>query len=186
MIQRLKQLWKDPVWSKVIATAIMLGVGALVPFLFNVIPQINLLGSVFWDLLLLQFSIRVWMILIVVIIVISAIILIKRFKKSTKIGFLKYTKDTIYGIDWNWKWSAPSVYNNNSYSIVDLQLRCPTCCSELDTNGNYRNLVTCINEECSWRWTEQFNLKSKIFSINELKRKAENVIDRKRHNKEYK
>lgn len=177
--------WKDPVWSKVISVGLIGILGSLGSWLFGFWSQIKSLLMFILSCLTYEVDIPVWLLLVSIPLLLGLIPTLKSFKVDHEPGFLKYKKDIILGIDWNWGWSSPN-FHNDKYSIRDLHPRCPNCKSSLELNDYSGQLVHCINDSCNWQWRPQGSFHNRISHSSELKQKVWNVIDRKIHNGEFK
>ncbi len=121
----LKRIWADPVWSKVIATAIV-AVGVLGAGWF-----FNLLSSA-WGLVLTAFSylgsttlVWNWLLLIMAgctLLVVGMILWESRGPKgkNNQPEWTQYRSDEFAGFRWHWRY-------NSFEEIVDLFPCCPTC-----------------------------------------------------------
>lgn len=180
MMNFLLKIWKDPVWSKVIATGLLLILGGLYAW----INQINLIPLIM-SLLIYEVVIPNWLLLIAVPILISIIPLYKLLIKDSEPKFTKYKMDNILGIDWSWEWSKPN-YQNNNYTIRALYSRCPNCKSSLQIENNSGQLVQCINNDCQWKWQQPGVFAERITHSSQLISKVHNIIDQKAYSGEFK
>lgn len=177
MIETLKKLWHDPVWSKVIAAAV---IASATYFLVDKHIIWKILESIF-EFMIFQVSMPIWVLILSSLVFLFLIPIIAFIKKRKIPRFLSYKSDNIFDIDWFWEWSPPSVYNNNKYEIMNITPRCPSCYSLLDLNDYSGILVNCVNENCNWEWEWARNRSSSkhITHSSELKSKVLNEIDRR-------
>ena len=178
------KLWKDPVWSKVISTGLIVIFGTLGTWFLGLWPQIKTALIAVVGAFLYQVEIPIWLILALVPCLLFFIPILQSFKSDSEPSFVKYKSDKIFGINWSWGWSPPGYYNDK-YSIKDLRPRCPNCNSSLEIDDYSGELVHCINDECNWKWKERGDFNNRISHSSELNQKVWNVIDRKIHNNEY-
>lgn len=176
----VKKLWRDPVWSAVIATGII----ALVTYLLGYWNQIWLTIKSAASLLATPLSFPLWVVMVAVPVLLFTVpviaSLIASFRSAKEPRFLSYTSDTIFDINWSWRWLPPSVYDSH-YTMRDLVPRCPSCAAVLEINDYCGSLVQCINENCSWQWERQRRHGSRIGHSSELDSKVRNEIDRRLH-----
>lgn len=172
----LKKLWKDPVWSAVISAGLI----ALASYLFGLWPTIwQAMGSVL-GLLALPISIPLWLIIVAIPALLLVIPIIIALRPDREPPFTKYTNDNIFDINWAWQWSTPTRYRSQ-YELKALTPRCPTCHAVLSINDYSGSLVSCINENCNWKWARQRHHSSRISHSTELYTKVHNEIDRRIH-----
>jgi len=98
IVQRLKDVWSDPVWSAVISAAIVSGLSAL--FLWALKAQFGWRStyevSVFWLSAMLFFA------------AVSTIAAVRwlSYSRALKRGWRHYTKDMFLGALWHWSYNA--------------------------------------------------------------------------------
>jgi hypothetical protein len=172
----VKKLWKDPVWSAVIAAGIVAAATYLLgywPHIWRALTQIPSWLSV-------GVTLPLWAVILLVPALLLAIPLVSSLHSSKKPGFLSYTRDTIFEINWSWRWLPPGFYTSQ-YTMHDLVARCPSCTAVLEFNDYSRPLVRCVNESCSWQWERQRRSGSRIGSSSELESRVRNEVDRRIH-----
>jgi len=184
MKELLSKLWKDPVWSKVIASGLLLFFSVLGTWFFGLWPKIHKNLLQIWGLATYEVSIQMWLIIISVPLLVFLIPLIRGILPEKEPRFIKYRSDNILDINWLWDWSPPS-FHNDKYSIKNLYPRCPKCSSILEINDCSGQLVHCINDECDWSWNHQRSFQKGTTHSSQLDQKVKSVIDRKIHNGEY-
>lgn len=172
----VQKLWKDPVWSAVIAA----GIVAVATYLLGYWPQIWQLVKSIPSLFATPLSIPLWALLLAVPTLLLAIPFVASLKSVKEPSFVSYTSDTIFDITWFWRWLSPGFYNSH-YTIQDLVPRCPSCGAVLTINDYSGSLVSCINENCSWQWERQSRHGFRIGHSSELDSKVRNEIDRRIH-----
>jgi len=132
-----------------------------VDFLFNIFSKA-------WDLLITSYSVPgyVWF-FIIIFVIIGIVGLYSEFKpKKKEEDFLKYTKDTIYGIPYRWKWNQSEIYNLDSF--------CPKCDGILVSNYDvfYIQSKSKINcENCDFQLIQE-----KYYSSDLIKREISRRI----------
>lgn len=170
----IKKVWSDPVWSSVIAAAIIASASYFAGFWPHIWQFIKAIPS----LLARPVVIPVWALLVAIPALVFIVPLVRSLRTNRGPQFLGYVKDRILDIDWHWRWSAPHIYNSH-YQIQDLTPRCPDCKAVLEINDYRGELVICVNENCSWQWKRQFRHGSRIGHSSELDSKVRNEIDRR-------
>lgn len=128
MNDKLKSIWHDPVWSKVIATAIITILGFVVTVGWNWLGG----GKTIQDSLKLVFEYKVnlWLVLAVLILILIVIGLIIRNKQNKNQApitpFLTgFTEGFYQGQRWKWHWQWSPIYK--FYYVTDLNIECPVC-----------------------------------------------------------
>jgi len=172
----VRKLWKDPVWSAVIAAGIVAGA----TYLLGYWPYISQFVQIIPSLLATPVSIPIWALLLGVPVLLLAIPFFASLNTEKEPRFISYRSDTIFDIRWYWRW-LPSGFHSSDYQIQDLTPRCPSCGAVLTINDYSGSLVSCINENCSWQWDRQHNHDSRIGDSLELDSKVRNEIDRRIH-----
>lgn len=128
MSQWLKNIWHDPVWSKVIATAII----SILTFVVTV--GWNWLGdgkSILESLkLVFEYKVNLWLFFAVLILILIVRGLLLRNKQNKgvapKTPFVSGFTEGIYqGQRWKWHWQWSVTYK--FYYIADLNVICPVC-----------------------------------------------------------
>jgi hypothetical protein len=175
----MKNIWKDPVWSKVIAGGIL----AILIYLIDFWPLIWKSTIYIVNLLKISIPIPIWLLIVVVPTLLIAVPLLKYFRPNGEPRFTKYTYDNIFDINWSWRWIPPGAHRS-SYQLSDLTARCPTCHSLLTINNYDGKLVICINEHCNWKWKRQQQHGSHFSHSSELNTTVHNEIDRRIHSGE--
>jgi len=184
MKSSLGKIWKDPVFSKIIATGLIFLIGAIGTWFFGIWPYLKNGLAYIYSGFIYEIYVPVWSLFLAIPFLLFLFPMIQKFKKKEEPSFIKYTHDHILGIDWSWDWLPPGIYNKK-YSIKNVRPRCPDCKSILEINDYSGQLVHCINDECKWRWQQQGHFDNRISHSSKLNQKVVNIIDRKTHNKEY-
>lgn len=65
--------------------------------------------------------------------------------------FTAYTQDSIFNIQWSWRWLPPTIHGNH-YTLKNLTPYCPSCSASLAINNHTNVLITCTNKRCEWTW----------------------------------
>jgi hypothetical protein len=119
-MNKIKKIWNDPVWSKVISAIILLTLSYFV----GIISWIWYLIKYFFNLLTDQINIPIWIFLSLVFFVfISLLLFLKNVFKKDDLETIKiqdYYEDIIFSIKWRWSYAS-----NNE--IVRLNAFCPAC-----------------------------------------------------------
>ncbi|MBQ3617418.1 MAG: hypothetical protein IJQ89_07020 [Bacteroidales bacterium] len=137
----IKKIWRDPVWSKVIAGVLLMVITAIV----SVIRSSYSETESFMDVLntVLGVKINLWLALAVVLIVwiVVSIVKQKKNKKNSipQVPFVNgFTEGDYQRMKWKWRWKWNK--SLNIYDLTDLNLVCPLCNEGVLTIGymNYR------------------------------------------------
>ena len=127
----LKNIWKDPVWSKVIATAILavLGIGGAYASNrwadFSIGDSIINFLDVSYSWATSRSSIPNWLSLIIGLLVLPTILVFLIFLwnlirgENTSPSWRSYKEDVFFGIRWRWKYIDES--------ITEVHTFCPHC-----------------------------------------------------------
>ncbi len=121
----LMKIWKDPVWSKIIATAILVLFGGIGTYFLGAWPDLlkDLIKLV--EFLNSTNPVKNWVIGLALIpwlligFIILALIVESFKKKEPSLNWHSYTSDTFFGLKWQWSYSS-----NN---ITDIYSFCPRC-----------------------------------------------------------
>ena len=129
----LKRIWNDPVWSKVLAGAILAALGLLGTYLFNwwhyisdFAQQIYNFIAYLWRLKSETATVTNWILLTIVLLALPtifrifvALISLFRTPPQKELTWRDYTEDIFFNIRWRWR------YINNQ--ITDLHSFCMHC-----------------------------------------------------------
>lgn len=121
----LKQLWHDPVWSKVIAGSILAAIGVVVTYFLDWWSAIGHFLKATIDFFLASSSIPNWILSILILVFLAVVAVVatsiwERFNPKAKAAtWDNYTCDTFFGIVWRWRYRYGA--------IKDLTTYCPTC-----------------------------------------------------------
>lgn len=178
------KFWRDPVWSKVISSGLLLFFALMGTWIFDLWPMIYRIMVQVWNVITYKIHIPAWLLALSIPFLIFLIPLIQSVIPDREPSFIKYKNDNILGINWSWEWASPNFYNEK-YSIKNLHPRCPNCSSRLEINDYSGQIVSCINDECSWKWSHQGSFQNMITHSSQLNQKVHNIIDRKLFNSEY-
>jgi hypothetical protein len=114
---KLKSIWNDPVWSKVIATAIVAAVGLVITSLLDLWPAIGFGVSVALDFLGASTPVSNWLLglfitcTLLVVLVIGAAIWQHIFPTQS-VTWHRYSTDTFLGLSWHWQYGSDGgIYN---------------------------------------------------------------------------
>jgi hypothetical protein len=179
----LRIIWKDPVWSKVIAGGLTFVIASSTTWLYG-LWEISSVATSIQNVLFYRLDVPVWLAALIVPALISVVpvfnVLIKREKKPE---FSNYTRDIILGITWTWSWSPANW--EGSYAMENIRARCPECKSTLQITDYSELRVNCPNDGCDWEWSERGNGQDKLANVAALNHKVWSVVDRKVHTGEY-
>jgi hypothetical protein len=126
-VEFIRKVWKDPVWSKVIAAGILLGIPVLVAYATNSWTIIGNFLTSMWHWLFETDTSPNWVLIPAGILGILALVLLILKLKSqfSQIKYLdSYTCDDFYNLKWRWSFGF-------SYSIDTIQSFCPECDHQL-------------------------------------------------------
>jgi hypothetical protein len=174
----LKNIWSDPVWSKVISIGV---VGLLTAFWAYFSGYWGKITAAFiWlsDFFNQEVINPLWVMVIAVPVLLLAIPTIIRLLPERKPRFTQYVNDNIFGIAWHWSWGKIDYYSDKLH-VIGLHARCPECKSILEVNNFRPQLLLCINDACSWKWKRPSLSGKSISDYSELGKKVMTEIDRK-------
>lgn len=121
MLDLIKKVWKDPVWSKVISAGIL----ALFVWLGYQFDFIRNDKTIFFEFFQQEVKIQVWIVFLILIINIVLLFLSVRYiltlyKVDEDDLFHSYCYDKILGLTWRWDYSTID-------QIINLHSFCPNC-----------------------------------------------------------
>ena len=138
--QKRQNIWLDPVWSKVIATAIVAATGLLLSGVASLFGKESF-GEVLKSALL--FQVPLFVVVILLLVAVFATITIIDLKKEQKPSFLNVTEMTIGQFTWTWSWEKDE--GTGRYYVGELHLVCPTCKGAMYC-GWMDHYYKCINQ----------------------------------------
>jgi hypothetical protein len=147
--ESIKKYWHDPVWSKVIAGAILAVTAGISTYFFDWWPIIGRVLKATLDFVLSSTSTPIWLLgillipLLLVLIVIGLVIWSK-LRPSNQIPIWRnYTKDTFFDIRWTWRYDETN-------KIIDLYSFCPDCDFQIypQPNRDFLGQFTHIQFHC--------------------------------------
>ena len=148
MKEWFKQIWNDPVGSKVIAAGIIAIISAVFPFIIKAIGITTNIEDAFKAVF--TFKVNIWLAIAIVVVIMIIRGLIQRHKeKNQKVPVPPFVNDFVesyyQNLKWKWRWQWSPTYN--FYYVVDLNIECPHCHQGV-LNLGYMN-YTCVkcNEE---------------------------------------
>ena len=117
-----KKIWKDPVWSTVIAVGVLALIPLIAPYFYGAWSYIYATLSQACSFLLASSSVPNW--LLALMIMLFVYVLLIAFKEwlagnETELNFKNYTKDYFFGLLWVWRYSSNRIDNLHSL--------CPRC-----------------------------------------------------------
>lgn len=122
----IAKIWKDPVWSKVIATVIIATAGVAITYFGGLFPKVKGIFLNVWNFFVTKTLIYNWLIIILIIpFIILLIAFISHIINTAKgkgkfLSFRDYTSDNFDTLKWIWK------YGSEGY-IFDVVSLCPRC-----------------------------------------------------------
>ncbi|WP_417442623.1 hypothetical protein [Idiomarina abyssalis] len=147
----MKEVWKDPVWSSVIAGVILTVILSVGQYFFGLLGYISIGAGWVWSTFNTKIPIPLWLLIIGIPVLLLLVPVITKLLLDKEPNFTKYTCDHILGIDYSWKWNPPNKFRAE-YRFDELTPRCPTCKSVLNIDDYDGRLVFCINDSCKWQW----------------------------------
>lgn len=128
MNERIKNIWKDPVLSKVIAAAIIAAAGVLYSLVKSWLNENVSLEEAFKTVF--SFQVNLWLAIAVVIMVLIIVGVIKKIKANKqRVSVPPFVNDFTRGMyqnqvwKWRWVWSPTHKF----YYVNDLNIECPNC-----------------------------------------------------------
>lgn len=121
----LSKIWKDPVWSKVIAAGILMLIALISTYFLGAWPSIKAFLSQAWSFALSGTSVPNWLlgIMILPFFLLGYVFLIvlkeRLANDESGVSFQNYTRDNLFGLLWVWRYSGGRI--NNLHSL------CPHC-----------------------------------------------------------
>ena len=122
----MKSLWKDPVWSTVIAAGVIAAAGALGTYLLGFWPTIASFGRHIWHLVTASTEVPNWLLVLLGLAIIPTLLLLAvavwtSFAKSDsgQATWGRYTSDTFFNLRWRWRYTAGRIDALNTF--------CPHC-----------------------------------------------------------
>ncbi|HUW27893.1 MAG TPA: hypothetical protein VMV97_04725 [Sulfuriferula sp.] len=147
----IKSLWKDPVWSAVIAAAVIGVGGACGTYLLGFWPRMATFGSQVWRLFTTSTAVPNWLLVLLGVATIPTLLLLAAGmwalfakKTSSQPSWVAYTSDMFFGLRWRWRYTAGSIdglntfcphcdyqvfpYEASAYQMVDrIGFKCDSC-----------------------------------------------------------
>lgn len=121
----IKGIWKDPVWSKVIATGILAAIASIGTYIFGVWPAIGSVISQGWSFIVARTPTPNWLLGLMAIPCLLVIFVLllgirERLSESEPAKTWKsYTRDNFFGLLWSWSYTGNQIDN--------LHALCPQC-----------------------------------------------------------
>ena len=139
----LKSPWTISIVSTVLSSALTI--------IYDIFKGKKILSTLF-DILkgvynfiisFLNFELKLWWILLTIVILTFVLWIVIKIKEFGESGpeFLKYTKDTIQG--WNWEWTWRKNYDGK-YVVDDLHPVCESCGTPLAAKHDYQSSLYCV------------------------------------------
>lgn len=124
-----KRLWSAPVWSKVIAAAILAGLGAVLTYFLQLWPIIASAVRTTNLLLLRSSPVPNWLIRLLCLLALPSILLFasamwpNKAVGTSKDEWRQYTSDHFFGLLWRWEYSGSALINLSPFcSNCDYQV----------------------------------------------------------------
>lgn len=136
MIKQIKKYWHDPVWSKVIAGAILALTAVISTYFLDWWAAIGRVLKAILDFVFSSTAVPNWLLgllvisLLLVIFVIGLIIWSKWHHKQRPPNWLSYSTDSFFGIKWTWRYDEIG-------KLIDLYSFCPDCDFQIYPQSNY-------------------------------------------------
>ena len=128
MKQWLKDIWHDPVLSKVISGIILFALGALCSLVKGWLSNTETIPEAF--LSVFTYKLNIWMAIAFVFAVMIVFGIFERYRnESSRIPVPLFVNDFTAGMyqgqrwQWRWQWSEKYKY----YYVADLAIICPAC-----------------------------------------------------------
>jgi len=171
----VSKVWKDPVWSKVIAVAILALLSFIGTWALDLLPPVtNGLVSA-WNWVMTDVAIPMWLLLLLlvptgllVVAVSSALLEKVRSNPENMPEWKKYTSDHFFGARYEWQWSR---YNEPEH-FVPFCTMCDAMMTQFVSPSFMSPTVQLICESCGHKGVEVEG------SRGDLKRKVIINIDR--------
>jgi len=128
----IKEIWRDPVWSKVISSGVVFLIVFIGTYLLNVCPQIwNWLSSM-WSIVISSTLTPNWLLgLMVILCGFLVLVKIKDWftAKEQEINSQNYTTDSFLNLIWSWQYVGGQ--------IDHLHALCPECECQIKPKINF-------------------------------------------------
>lgn len=124
----LQKIWKDPVWSKVIAAVIIAAAGAVYSLVKSWLDDSESLAESFKTVF--SYQVNIWLAIAVVMTVMIIAGVIKKIRASKNQipvpPFVDdFTRRMYQNQIWKWRWEWSPAYK--FYYVADLNIECPNC-----------------------------------------------------------
>lgn len=111
MSKILRRLWNDPVWSKVIATAIVAVLAMVATYFLNWWPVLGRMFSEGWSRVVQKTPTPNWLLAILVLLAVPALLVIGAISwrwafppRPPPASWADYTTDSFLGLRWRWRY----------------------------------------------------------------------------------
>jgi len=140
-----KENWIKSPWTISIVTALISFLLTITndyfkekPILTTILTILKWTGSLIWSIL--DFSIKIWWIIIFILFLIVILFLYDKFSqtKTFKPDFYDYREDKFK--KWKWSWSWEWNHSKNAWIISNLKAHCPNCNTPMIENSTYHGL----------------------------------------------
>ena len=170
----ITKIWKDPVWSKVIAFIIITFIVSIATYFLNLWSVISTFAAQCYFFAFASTSISHWILFILILFALFAILFlaVKAWLKIFPLASSSkhYKTDLFFGVRWRWKFD----WNGE---ICDIQTFCPYCDYEVYAHNSsiYDSIdrIVFFCEDCGC------NLGEFPGSLYSLEDKAKRLIDKK-------
>jgi hypothetical protein len=122
----MKSIWKDPVWSAVIAASVISIAGFLGSYFLGYWPKITSSVAFTWEFLTASSHVPHWVLGLLflgfaptIFLLLVGIWVLIRGDSGTPAPWTSYTSDNFFGLHWRWRYVAGDISNLNSF--------CPNC-----------------------------------------------------------
>lgn len=147
----IKSLWKDPVWSAVIAACLIAVAGACGTYLLGFWPTIIRFGCQVWHLVTMSTAVPNWLLVLLSLAIIPTLLIMVAGMwallgrgNSSKPTWVDYTSDMFFGLRWRWHYATKRIaglnafcphcdyqvfpYNASAYATIDrIGFKCDCC-----------------------------------------------------------
>ncbi len=175
----IKNIWKDPVWSAVIAAGIIAIAGIIGSYFLGYWPRITSAATSIWGFLAASSNVPHWVLGLLFLGVAPTILLLLagawallRGGSDTPASWIKYTTDRFFGLRWRWRYVDNHISNLNSF--------CPNCDYQVFPHqASSYNFIDRIGFSCD---SCKSSLGEHDESLAQLKSKVERLIQQKVRN----
>ena len=167
----LKSLWKDPVWSAVIAAAVVAAAGAVGTYLLDLWPAMAAAAGRAWQFLFATTEVSNWILILLGLGLIPAVLLVAVViwdfvsrKPTMAPSWTNYKEDVFFGLKWRWQYVGGRIDRLVSF--------CPHCDYQVYShNASGFHAVDRIGFDCD-------SCRRHLCQIDESQRSLESKVER--------